>query len=100
MTSKSECNNEVTGPQADVSGMYPRNALQAASNPKSHVLRQIEFFYHTGSLPFSLEGNELNAESGVLHRNGDMTAQERSRTKRNKDRTRISMSLDSWSPLP
>ena len=44
MTSKSECNNEVTGPQADVSGMYPRNALQAASNPKSHVLRQIEFF--------------------------------------------------------
>jgi hypothetical protein len=27
--------------------MYPRNALQAASNPKSHVLRQIEYFYHT-----------------------------------------------------
>ena len=49
MTSKSECNNEVTGPQADVSGMYPRNALQAASNPKSHVLRQIEYSYHTGT---------------------------------------------------
>jgi DNA-binding beta-propeller fold protein YncE len=29
--------------------MYPRNALQAASNPKSHVLRQIEYFYHTRS---------------------------------------------------
>ena len=28
--------------------MYPRNAHQAASNPKSHVLRQIEYFYHTG----------------------------------------------------
>jgi hypothetical protein len=39
MTSKSECDNEVTGPQADVSGMYPRNALQAASNPKPHVVR-------------------------------------------------------------
>jgi hypothetical protein len=49
MTSKIECNNEVTGPQADVSGIYPRNALQAASNPKSHVLRQIEYFYHTAS---------------------------------------------------
>jgi hypothetical protein len=50
MTSKSECNNEVTGPQADVSGMYPRNALQAASNPKSHVLRQIEYFYQWDDL--------------------------------------------------
>jgi hypothetical protein len=29
--------------------MYPRNALQAASNPKSHVLRQIEYFYHMGN---------------------------------------------------
>jgi hypothetical protein len=29
--------------------MYPRNALQAASNPKSHVLRQIEYLYHTGT---------------------------------------------------
>jgi hypothetical protein len=44
MTSKSECNNRSNSPQADVSGMYPRNALQAASNPKSHVLRQIEYF--------------------------------------------------------
>jgi hypothetical protein len=48
MTSESECNNEVTGPQADVSWMYPRNVLQPAGNPKSHVLRQIEYFYHTG----------------------------------------------------
>jgi hypothetical protein len=47
MTSKSECNNEVTGPQGDVSEMYPRNTLRAASNRKSHVLRQIEYFYHT-----------------------------------------------------
>jgi hypothetical protein len=35
ITSKSECNNEVTAPQADVSRMYPRNALQQAGNPKS-----------------------------------------------------------------
>jgi hypothetical protein len=32
--------------------MYPRNALQAASNPKSHVLRQIEYFYHTANEMF------------------------------------------------
>jgi hypothetical protein len=49
MTPKSECNDEVAGPQADVSGMFPRNALQAASNPKSYVLRQIEYFYPTGT---------------------------------------------------
>ena len=31
------------------------------------------------SLTFSLEGGELNAESGVLHRNGSMTAHEESK---------------------
>ena len=42
-----------------------------------------------GSLPFSLEGNELNAESGVLHRDGDMTAQEESHeTKQGQDEDR------------
>jgi hypothetical protein len=40
-------------------------------------------------VPFSLEGNELNAESGVLHRDGDMTAQEESHeTKQGQDEGR------------
>ena len=39
--------------------------------------------------PFSLEGSELNAESGVLHRDGDMTAQEESHeTKQGQDEDR------------
>jgi hypothetical protein len=42
-----------------------------------------------GSLPFSLEGNELNGESGVLHRDGDMAAQEESHeTKQGQDEDR------------
>ena len=40
-------------------------------------------------LPFSLEGNELKAESGVLHRDGDMTAQQESHeTKQRQDEDR------------
>jgi integrase/recombinase XerD len=41
--------------------MYPRNALQAASNPKSHVLRQIEYFCHTGASLYRLVRHRLEA---------------------------------------
>jgi hypothetical protein len=39
MTSNSECNNEVTGPQADVSGMYPRNAVPLGNSDPADRLR-------------------------------------------------------------
>ena len=65
-------------------GSAPASPQQGHPHPEQSVEGS-----QCGSLRFSLEGNELNAESGVLHRDGAMTAQEESHeTKQGQDEDR------------
>jgi hypothetical protein len=64
-------------PPDDCIGLYvaQRSAPAVPEQRQPDPEEAIEGNQHR-SLPFSLEGGELQAESGVLHRNGSMTAHE------------------------
>jgi hypothetical protein len=75
------------GPISLNSALIPQPSL-ASSRSSFWTIREVEGS-QCGSLRFSLEGNELNAESGVLHRDGDMTTHEESHeTKQGQDEDR------------
>ena len=52
MTSESECNNEVTGPQADVSGMYPKKCPPGGQQSEVPCAQTDRVF-----LPYEYEAN-------------------------------------------
>jgi hypothetical protein len=69
-------------------GRKPGSAPASPQQGQPHPEQSVEAS-QCGSLPFSLEGNELNAESSVLHRDGAMTTEEESQqTKQRQDEGR------------